>query len=96
MTRIIYVTGGGTQSSPYKYPKSNQFYKGVCAKEYQEIVPPSLLKDGDEMFKSTRWADNCLFQQDNARPHVDAGTKADVEGRMRDRVLTWPAAPPAP
>jgi transposase len=94
MTRIIYVTGGGSQSSPYKDPKSNQFYKGVCAKEYQDVVVPILLEDGDELFKGTRWADSWLFQQDNARPHVDAGTKAYLEGRMRDRVLTWPAASP--
>ena len=93
-TRLIFVTGGGSQSSPYKDPKCNQLYKGVCAKEYQEIVLPSLLKDGDEMFKGTRWAANWLFQQDNARPHIDAGTKAYLDVRMRDRVLAWPAASP--
>jgi transposase len=93
-TRLIFVTGGGSQSSPYKDPKCNQLFKGVCAKEYQEIVLPSLLKDGDEMFKGTRWADNWLFQQDNARPHIDAGTKAYLDVRMRDRVLAWPAASP--
>jgi hypothetical protein len=94
MTRIIYVTGGGSQSSSYKYHKSNQFHKGVCAKEYQDVVLPIFLEDGDELFKGTRWADSWLFQQDNARPHVDAGTKAYLERRMRDRALTWPAASP--
>jgi transposase len=69
-------------------------FKGVCAEEYQEIVLPSLLKDGDEMFKGTRWAANWLLQQDNARPHIDAGIKAYLDVRMRNRVLAWPAASP--
>jgi transposase len=45
------------------------------------------------MFRGTRRADN-WFQQDNARPHVDSGTKAFLEMRMKGRVLTWPAASP--
>jgi hypothetical protein len=57
-------------------------------------VLPIFLEDGDELFKGTRWADSWLSQQDIARPHVDSGTKAYLEGRMRDRVLTWPAASP--
>jgi transposase len=36
-TRLIFVTGGGSQSSSYKDPRSNQSYKGVCAKEYQDV-----------------------------------------------------------
>jgi hypothetical protein len=66
----------------------------VCAKEYQQDVLPRLLSEGKRLFKGTRWANSWMLQQDNAPPHVGAGTKAFLEQHMRGRVLPWPPASP--
>jgi hypothetical protein len=66
----------------------------VCAKEYQNDVLPRLLSEGKRLFKGARWADSWMLQQENARPHVDAGTRAFLQERMRERVLEWPPASP--
>ena len=94
VTNLVFVTGGGTKLSPYWNPKAKSVYRGVCAEEYQKEVLPILLKEGNRLFKGTRWAQNWILQQDNASPHVDAGTLRFLEQEMRDRLLKWPAASP--
>jgi transposase len=69
-------------------------YRGVCAEEYQKEVLPILLQEGKRLFKGTRWAHSWILQQDNARPHVDAGTLGFLEQEMPDRLLHWPSASP--
>ncbi len=94
VTKPIFVTGGGTKASAYTNPKTGTHHTGVCAKEYQNDVLPRLLSEGKRLFKGTRWANSWMLQQDNARPHVGAGTKAFLEQHMRKRVLPWPPASP--
>jgi hypothetical protein len=94
VTSLVFVTGGGTKFSPYWNPKAKSVYRGVCAEEYQKEVLPILLQEGNRLFKGTRWAQNWILQQDNASPHVDAGTLGFLEQEMRDRLLKWPAASP--
>jgi len=94
VTRLIFVTGGGTQSSSYCNPKTGGPHKGVCAEEYQKDVLPILLSEGRRLFKGTRWEGSWILQQDNASPHVDGTTRAFLGQEMRGRVLEWPAASP--
>jgi transposase len=94
VTKLVFVTGGGTKSSSYWNPKAKSAYKGVCAEEYQKEVLPSLLEEGQRLFKGSQWAHYWILQQDNASPHVDAGTLGFLEQEMPGRVLKWPAASP--
>ena len=94
VTNPIFVTGGGTKVSAYTNPKTGTPHTGVCAKEYQQDVLPRLLSEGKRLFRGTRWANSWMLQQDNARPHVGAGTKAFLEQQMPGRVLPWPQASP--
>ena len=94
VTNLVFVTGGGTQVSAYRNPKTGSPHKGVCAEEYQKDVLPLLLKEGIRLFKGTRWADSWILQQDNARPHVDARTMAFLRQEMGGRLLEWPPASP--
>ena len=55
---------------------------------------PILLQEGKRLFKGTRWAQSWILQQDNARPHVDAGTLGLLEQEMPGRLLHWPSASP--
>lgn len=68
VTKLVFVTGGGTKVSAYRDPKTGWPHKGVCAEEYQKDVLPALLREGNMLFKGTRWADSWILQQDNARP----------------------------
>jgi hypothetical protein len=94
VTNLVFVTGGGTKVSAYSNPKTGSTHKGVCAEEYQKDVLPHLLKEGNMLFKGTRWADSWILQQDNARPHVDARTMAFLRQEMGGRLLEWPPASP--
>lgn len=94
VTNLIFVTGGGTQVSAYSKPKAGTLHTGVCAREYQNDVLPRLLSEGKRLFKGTRWASSWYLQQDNASPHIDAGTQAFLQERMPKRVLEWPSASP--
>ena len=94
VTKLVYVTGGGTKVSAYRNPKTGSTHKGVCAEEYQKDVLPILLREGNKLFRGTRWADSWILQQDNARPHVDAGTMAFLQQEMGGRLLEWPPASP--
>ena len=94
VTSFVFVTGGGTKLSTYWNPKAKSVYRGVCAEEYQKEVLPILLQEGKRLFKGTRWAHSWILQQDNARPHVDAGTLGLLEQEMPGRLLHWPSASP--
>lgn len=94
VTQLVFVTGGGTKASSYWNPKAKSIYKGVCAEEYQKEVLPILLREGHRLFKGSQWAHDWILQQDNASPHVDAGTMGFLEQKMPARVLEWPAASP--
>jgi len=94
VTNLVFVTGGGTKVSAYSNPKTGSTHKGVCAEEYQKDVLPHLLKEGNMLFKGTRWADSWILQQDNARPHADARTMAFLRQEMGGRLLEWPPASP--
>lgn len=99
ITKPIFVTGGGSKASKYKHPKTKQTLTGVGAEEYWTDVLPSLISDGNSLFKkSAYWAKRWIFQQDNAPPHTAVATKAklvDLMGGVESRVeLDWPPMSP--
>ena len=71
VTRVIFVTGGGSQRSGYINPRTGLPHTGVSAAEYQERVLPELIREGNRIFSAHgKGASEWQFQQDNARPHV--------------------------
>ena len=96
VTKVIFVTGGGSQKSEFINPKTGQPYSGVSASEYQEHVLPELIKEGNRIFSTNgNWASEWKFQQDNARPHVAKSTKSLLDQLMPDRAVhDWPACSP--
>ena len=64
-----------------------------CLTKYIEVLP-ILLQEGNRLFKGTRWAQSWILQQDNASPHVDAGTLGFLGQEMPDRLLYWLSASP--
>ena len=96
VTKVIYVTGGGSQKSSYINSKTGQLHTGVSAAEYQEQVLPELIKEGNRIFSAHgKGASEWKFQQDNARPHVAQSTKALLDQLMPNQVVhDWPACSP--
>ena len=96
ITKLIFVTGGGSQQSDYLNPKTGQPYNGVSATEYQKQVLPELIREGNRIFSMHgKGASEWKFQQDNARPHVAKGTKALLEQLMPNQAVhDWPACSP--
>ena len=96
ITKPCFVTGAGSQVSPYINPSTKRAFSGVCALEYQEVVLPHLIEGGDRLFrplasKRHSW----VLQQDNASPHVARATKALMDARLPNRwVKDWPALSP--
>lgn len=96
VTRIIWVTGGGSQKSRYIDPRTSKPYKGLCAEEYQNDVLPKLIHDGNILFaaNSVKGAD-WIFQQDNAPSHTAIGTKELLQELKPNCVeFAWPANSP--
>lgn len=96
VTKVIFVTGGGSQKSAYINPKTKQAHTGVSATEYQQKVLPELIKEGNRIFSMHgKGPSEWKFQQDNARPHVAQGTKALLDQLMPNQVVhDWPACSP--
>lgn len=96
VTAPVFVTGGGSQKSQHTNPKTGKAFTGVGAPEYQMDVLPKLIQGGDMLFApNSRWAAEWIFQQDNARPHTAASTKAVLQKLMPHRVAEkWPALSP--
>lgn len=94
-TKLVFVTGGGSQRSVHINPKTGQPYSGVSAIEYQEHVLPVLIREGNRLFQPSRWASEWIFQQDNARAHTASSTKAVLEELLPNRfVQDWPPMSP--
>lgn len=96
VTKPIFVTGGGSKKSKYVNPKSGKAFAGVGMLEYQKDALPKLLQGGNVLFAAnSKWGGEWIFQQDNARPHVAASTKALLQELMPNRVeFEWPAMSP--
>ena len=96
VTKVIFVTGGGSQKSAYINPKTGLPHTGVSACEYQEQVLPELIREGNRIFSAHgKGAAEWQFQQDNARPHVAQSTKDLLDQIMPDQVVhDWPACSP--
>lgn len=96
ITKLVYVTGGGSQKSAYLNPKTGQPYSGVSASEYQKQVLPELIREGNRIFSMHgKGAAEWKFQQDNARPHVAKGTKALLDQLLPNQAVhDWPACSP--
>ena len=85
-TEPVFVTGGGSQKSKVKNPKTKVLLRGVGAMEYSTEVLPGLIKDGDRLFSGKRaHAKNWVFQQDNAPAHTAKMSKAVLEDRLKGR-----------
>ena len=96
VTKVIFVTGGGSQKSEYINPKTGLPHTGVGASEYQERVLPELIREGNRIFSAHgKGASEWHFQQDNARPHVAQSTKDLLDQLMPNQVVhDWPACSP--
>lgn len=96
VTAPIFVTGGGSQKSEHINPKTGNAFSGVGAAEYQRDVLPKLIRGGNMLFaNSAHWATEWILQQDNARPHTAASTKALLQELMPNRVeQEWPPMSP--
>ena len=99
VTRLIFVTGGGSQKSGHidpSNPRTDKAFVGVSAVEYQKDVLPKLIQDGNVLFAAnSRWGSEWILQQDNARPHVAASTTELLQELLPGRVeLEWPAMSP--
>ena len=96
ITPLVFVTGGGSQKSEHINPKTGVEHTGVSAAEYQKDVLPVLIKHGNLLFASQgSWGSTWVMQQDNARPHTAASTKAMLHKVLPNRVeLEWPALSP--
>ncbi len=80
----IFVSGGSIKS---KYRKANgQLQRGVCQGEYQQVILPQLIAQGDEVFQqSGNWSGHWMFQQDGARVHT-----AELSLNRRKQAQTKP------
>ena len=96
LTPPIFVTGGSTQKSKHTNPKTGKLFAGVSAVEYHKDVVPKLVREGNRLFAiKGKWGATWILQQDNARPHVAASTKAVLQELMPNRVeMEWPALSP--
>lgn len=96
VTKLIFVTGGGSKKSKHINPKTGKLHVGVGAREYQEAALPILVQGGDRIFQDIeKWATKWVFQQDNARPHTAKTTKAALRALVPGRFVDdWPPNSP--
>lgn len=96
VTPLVFVTGTSNQKSAFINPANQQLYRGVCAREYREHVLSKLIPAGQKLFsQSGMWRDKWVFQQDGARVHTQADSKAEVMKRAPGGLLpNWPANSP--
>jgi hypothetical protein len=92
-TQLILVSGGSVKST-YKTERG-QLHRGVCAQEYQEVVLPKLLAQGQLLFSSSgKWEGDWVFQQDGAAIHRSAGSIALASTAPGGLLSPWPANSP--
>lgn len=95
-TRPIFVTGGGSQKSSIRNPKTGKPMQGVGSEEYVADVLPVLLAEGDRLFSGSRkFSESWVFQQDNASAHTASMSKGYLNTNLPSRwIEDWPACSP--
>ena len=96
VTTLIFATGTTARRSPYVNPRTRLAHSGVCQLEYQEIIIPKLVEDGNRLFsQSTLHARSWIFQQDGARIHTASNSMELIESLVLGGLLpNWPANSP--
>ena len=96
ITPPLFVTGAGSVKSSYANAKTGAMHTGVCAAEYQGLVLPHLIKQGNLLFaQSQSLATSWVFQQDNAPIHKAKSTSTYLEEQLPSRwIKDWPPRSP--
>ncbi len=93
-TALRKVTKAGGQKSKHTDPRTNATHRGVCAKEYEEVLLDTLLPGAKALFAGTRWADKWTFQQDGAPVHRTRSVHALLTKMCPRWEQAWPAISP--
>ena len=91
-TGLIAVTGGSKKNTTYVNTKlkSPAPYRGMCAREYQEVVLPQLAAAGNQLFSGKRrYAHNWQLQQDGAKQHTTADSLSTVRALVPGGAFEW-------
>jgi transposase len=94
-TELVFVSGTTGRVSPYTNPKTRKPHSGVCGAEYEEIIAPKLISDGQKVFNGTRYQKSWVYQQDGAPPHRTKGSKETIQELVPGGLLAdWPPNSP--
>ena len=94
-TELVFASGTTGRVSPYTNSKTGRPYAGVCGAEYEEIIAPTLISDGQEVFNGTAYEDCWVYQQDGAPPHRTKGSLETIQQLVPGGLLAdWPPNSP--
>jgi transposase len=96
VTSLIFATGTTGRRSTYTNGRTQQPHSGVCQLEYQDVILPQLVEDGNRLFsQSTLHANSWVFQQDGARIHTARNSIELIQRLVPGGLLpNWPANSP--
>jgi transposase len=95
VTELVFVSGTTGRVSPYINPKTRKPHSGVCGAEYEEVIAPKLISDGQKVFDGTPFQNDWVYQQDGAPPHRTKGSQETVQELVPGGLLAdWPPNSP--
>ena len=96
VTTLRFVTGTHKHIDRYTNPKTQQLYRGVGSKEYNDVLQHHLIPEGNRLFQSAgHWSGNWQLQQDNAPAHKTKENMACIAANVPGgHFLEWPPNSP--
>ena len=96
VTTLRFVTGTHKHLDTYTNPKTQQLYRGVGSKEYNDVLQHHLIPEGNRLFQSAgHWSGNWQLQQDNAPAHKTKENMACIAASVPGgHFLPWPPNSP--
>jgi transposase len=91
-TGLIVVTGGSKTNTTYINTKlkSPAPYRGMCAREYKEVVLPQLAAAGNQICSGRRrYVRSWQLQQDGANQHTTADSLSTVRALVPGGAFEW-------
>ena len=86
------MTGGSKKNTKYINTKlkSPAPYRGMCAREYQEVVLSQLAAAGNQLFSGRRrYVRSWQLQQDGAKQHTTADSLSTVRALVPGGAFEW-------
>ena len=92
-TKLVRVTGTTGLVSRFTKPGGVEKYRGVCAKEFQQVMRQHLVPQAKRILRANRQG-SPVFLLDGATPHTAVDTRNFMSARHIEYLKGWPPNSP--